>query len=90
MLSPDLEWMRYMRDLGLRVQRIRNAQRRTQDEVAARAGISRVTYQRLEHGRDHDGLLANPNLRTLVAVAEALSVEVADLLPGDPPDLTIR
>jgi transcriptional regulator with XRE-family HTH domain len=90
MRTEDPEWQRYVRDLGLRVQRLRDQRMTTQDEVAARAGISRVTFQRLEHGQGPGGITANPNLYTLVAVAEVLGVAVSDLLPPEPPDVTVR
>ncbi|MCH4249720.1 MAG: helix-turn-helix domain-containing protein [Microbacteriaceae bacterium] len=90
MVQSASGWERFTRDLGLRIQRERNARHQTQDEVAARAGISRVTYQRLEHGHGTQSTLANPNLSTLIAVSQVLGVTVADLLPPDPPDLTLN
>ena len=70
------------RALGLRLQALRHRVGRTQERVAADAGLSRNHYQLLERGlsdRAH-GTPANPRLSTLIALSVALDTSVAELL----------
>lgn len=53
----------------------------------ADAGLSRFTYWKLERGESNPDTPANPRLRSILAVAQALDVELADLLPKHIPDL---
>ena len=53
----------------------------SQAKLAVRADMDPATLNRLEQGK------GNPNLRTLERVADALGVEVADLLPRAQPNL---
>jgi transcriptional regulator with XRE-family HTH domain len=53
----------------------------TQLEVASRAGIARSFYQYVESGAIAGGEPANPSLRVMVALAQALEIEVSGLLP---------
>ena len=67
--------------LAANVYRLRNAQSRTQAELAAAVGISQPRIAEIERGD------ANPRLVTLGRLAYALRVSVADLLqvpPGHP------
>lgn len=52
----------------------------SQESLAYAAGLSRNHIQLLERGI---GALPNPTLRTLYALAEALTCRVVDLLPPD-------
>lgn len=63
-----------MVDIGLKIQAARKAAKLTQFELAERIGISMRHLQRIESGQ------TNINLETLGLVAEALRLEVADLV----------
>ena len=52
--------------------------------------MSRYVYQTYETGEGRPGQPANPKLRTLVALAQALETTVGGLLPEDMPDLRLR
>lgn len=60
--------------LGGRIRQFRERAGWTQEELAGRAGIGRVTLSRLESGGH------SPRYQTLVALAKALGVSVTDLL----------
>lgn len=62
----------------------------SQEDVASRAGVSRYVYQMFEKGEGRPGRPANPQLRTMIALAQALDMPVASLIPADLPDLTTR
>lgn len=68
----------------------------SQIQVANAADLSRYTYQKLESGigSKPTGVKgttpANPSLRNVMAVAQALGVTLADLLPAKLPDLSAR
>jgi len=76
---------------GQRLRRLRDEQGVTQEQVAAAAGISRVTVVRIEHGEQ------SPKYETLVALARALGRPLTELVvdelvagsgrPGDAPPL---
>ncbi|WP_353650347.1 helix-turn-helix transcriptional regulator [Nakamurella sp. A5-74] len=74
--------------LGNRVREYREAHGLTQEQLAERAGISRNQVQNIEHSRnnsrDADGRQGsgNPRLDTVFALADALNIEVSELL-GD-------
>jgi len=57
-----------------RIRQLRNDKGLSQAKLAVTAGMDPATLNRLEQGK------GNPNLRTLERVADALEVEVADLL----------
>ena len=54
----------------------------SQEAVAHAAGISTFTYQKFEKGESKPGTPMNPRLRTLLALAGALEVEVGELVEG--------
>ncbi|WP_375477525.1 helix-turn-helix domain-containing protein [uncultured Jatrophihabitans sp.] len=87
--APRNGWERYARDLGVRLHRLRTAKGLSQERVAAAADISAYTYRKLEKGESNPGTPANPRLKTLVALAEVLDVEVPDLLPRSKPGVAI-
>lgn len=86
----DDSWRVYARCLGLNIARARDAKGYSQDRVAADARLSRFTYWKLERGESNPDTPANPSLRTLLAVSQALGVELCDLLPEHVPDLLNR
>jgi transcriptional regulator with XRE-family HTH domain len=65
-----------MREAGEHIRRIRVQAKLTQEDAADRARIDYKRWQALEKGR------ANPTLRTLVRIAEALEVDFWDLMRG--------
>jgi transcriptional regulator with XRE-family HTH domain len=73
-------WQRREAALADNVRQARERLGLTQEALAHAAGISRNHVQLLERGR---GAGANPRLRTLYGLAEALGVRVIDLLPTD-------
>lgn len=71
------------REIGARIRSLRQTLKLTQAEVAERVGIDASFYGQVERGSNI------PSLRTLFAVAHALRVEPASLLPktrGRPED----
>lgn len=62
----------------------------SQEDVAYRAGLTRYTYQKYEKGESRPGYPANPTLRTVLALSQVLEISLADLVPGDAPDLRSR
>jgi transcriptional regulator with XRE-family HTH domain len=83
----DEDWARYAREFGQKLQRLRTERRLTQEHVAYTAGVTRTTYQRLEKNENRPGAPANPSLSNIVAIAAALGVDVAELLPKWKPDV---
>jgi len=86
--SSSPTWEQYARQLGTNLARARQAQGLSQERVAHRAGLAGFTYYKYEKGESRPGTPANPNLKTLLALAQALQVDLADLLPEGVPDLT--
>jgi transcriptional regulator with XRE-family HTH domain len=63
--------------LAVRVKQFRQARRLTQEQVAERAGLSSKFIGEIERGR------ANPALTTLASIADALGVNLVDLIASD-------
>ncbi len=66
--------MRAIQRFGKQLQRLRANQDLTQEQLAVKAGLSRIYVARLEQGQ-HD-----PSLSTLVRLAKVLRVSVTELL----------
>ena len=66
--------MRAIQRFGKQLQQLRTRRSLTQEQLAVTAGLSRAFLTRLELGQ-HD-----PSLSTLVRLAKALKVSVAELL----------
>lgn len=64
--------------LANRLYALRESQKLTQDELAARAGVDQAAISDIENGD------ANPTTRTLGRLAAALTVDVAALLDNRP------
>jgi transcriptional regulator with XRE-family HTH domain len=86
---PADGWERYARELGERLHRLRIARQLTQERLAVAADITAFTYRKLEKGESNPGTPANPRLKTLVALAEVLEVDLTELLPPDMPGVAI-
>lgn len=82
-------WETYARDLGVQLHRLRIDRGLTQERLAVAANITAFTYRKLEKGESNPGTPANPRLKTLVALAEVLDVDVVDLLPPRRPGVAI-
>ena len=89
MPSASETWDDYARALGLNLQRARATRGISQERAAHAAGISAFTYRKLEKGESNPGTPANPRLRTLVALAEILELDVRDLLPPRMPRVAV-
>ena len=88
--KADWAWKDYAQELSINIARARTAKGYSQDGVAADACLSRFTYWKLERGESNPDIPANPRLRNILAVAQALDIELADLLPEYTPDLHRR
>lgn len=86
----DPRWDRFAAELGMNLQRLRAEAGLSQEHVAYAAGLSRYTYQKYEKGESRPGTGANPSLRSILAIAQALEVDLATVLPQDLPDLRGR
>ena len=71
----------FSREIGVRLQRARNARGLSQEHLAHLAGISAYTYQKFEKGESKPGTPMNPRLFTLLALAQVLEVGLEELLP---------
>ncbi len=75
-------------EIGAKMRSVRKALQLTQAQVADQAGIDFSFYGQIERGKNI------PSLRTLMAIARALSVEPGELLPGktgpDPQDAALE
>jgi len=87
--TDDSAWAAYARRLGVRLNQARHTAGLSQERLAYAAGLTRSHYQQLEKGESAPGTPANPRLRTLIALAQALGLRLEELLPLDGlPDLT--
>lgn len=66
-------------DLGHRIRALRRERSRTLSDVAGASGISTSLLSQVERG------ICNPSIRTMIQIADALDVEVADLFADLPP-----
>ncbi|MGR4009862.1 helix-turn-helix transcriptional regulator [Leucobacter sp. 1207-22] len=80
-IQPASSWNQYVRELGVELPRRRLDAGLTQEQLAHRAGLTRTHYQQVERGYCKKNEPANPSLKLLVRIAQALGVEVAELLP---------
>lgn len=79
--SAPTSWEDYAKSLGIELQRHRIAAGLSQEALAHRAGITRTHYQQLERGYWKPDAPANPSLKLLARLTQALGVEIAVLLP---------
>lgn len=71
---PDARVLARRRQVGEQIRRVREARNLTQVEVCGRSGIDVATYSRIEQGH------ASPLLDTLIRIADAIGVPLADLV----------
>lgn len=86
----DAAWSDYAGQLATNLQRLRLERGLSQEDVAYRSGLTRYTYQKYEKGESKPGTPANPTIRTLLAMSQALDVDLTKILPPDAPDLRLR
>ena len=86
----DDAWAAFAQALATRLRRERLRAGFSQEDLAYQAGLTRYTYQKYEKGESRPGAPANPTVRSLLAIAQVLEVDVTDLLPADLPDLRTR
>lgn len=77
--TRELEERRYMVELGHRLRAVREERGLTQQALARAAGIATDMVSRLENGH-----YTSPGLRTLLRLAEGLSLGVSAILPDAP------
>ncbi len=82
---PPHTWETYVQAFGRELCRRRHEAGLSQRSIAQLAGLTRYHYQQLEKGESRPGTPANPSLRLVISLAQALGVELADLLPPEPP-----
>jgi transcriptional regulator with XRE-family HTH domain len=85
--SPSESYWKYASDLGVALSRARATRGYSQEQLAAAAGITAFTYRKIEKGVSNPGSPSNPQLHTLLAIAEVLGVPLVSLLPHDPGDI---
>ncbi|MFE8961711.1 helix-turn-helix domain-containing protein [Streptomyces iakyrus] len=74
-LPDDDEWLQQERcRIGDRIRHVRIHRNLTQERVFLAVPMTRSFYQEVEAGR------ANPSLETLLRIARAIGVPIADLL----------
>ncbi len=81
-------WDDYARELGINLQRLRLERGLSQERLAHMAGISAYTYQKFEKGESKPGTPMNPRLKTIVALAQVLGVDLGTVFPAGMPDVT--
>ena len=86
----DAAWSDYAGELAANLRRLRAEAGLSQEDVAYRSGLTRYTYQKYEKGESKPGTPANPTIRTLLAMSQALDVDLTEILPRDAPDLRLR
>ena len=86
----DAGWSEYVQRLATQRGRFRQAAGLSQEDVAYRSGLTGYTYQKYEKGESRPGTSANPSLRSLLAIAQVLEIDLAEMMPGDVPDLRSR
>jgi len=71
---PDERVIVRRRQVGEQIRRVREHYNLTQHDVCGRSGIDLATYSRIEQGH------ASPLLDTLIRIADAIGVELAELV----------
>ena len=83
----DPTWEEFGREIGVRLQRAREARGLSQERTAHLAGIASYTYQKFEKGESRPGSPLNPRLATLVALCQVLDLRLEDLVPDPAPSV---
>ncbi|SJN36938.1 hypothetical protein FM104_09400 [Microbacterium esteraromaticum] len=86
-LAVPPAWASYAQQIGVRLHATRIEAGISQEQLAARAGITRSTYAQLEKGLTRPDVAANPTLFTLIALCQVLGVSLHDIVPEDAPEV---
>lgn len=76
---PDARVLARRRQVGEQIRRVREAHNLSQPDVCGRSGIDVATYSRIERGH------SSPLLDTLIRIADAMGVDLAELVRGGRP-----
>lgn len=71
---PDARVIARRREVGERIRRVREHRNLTQHDVCGRSGIDLASYSRIEQGH------SSPKLDTLIRIADAMGVDLADFV----------
>ncbi|MHA5050031.1 helix-turn-helix domain-containing protein [Streptomyces sp. SD15] len=71
---PDDRVLTRRREVGEQIRRVREQHNLTQPDACGRSGIDVATYSRIEQGH------SSPKLDTLIRIADAIGVPLADLV----------
>lgn len=71
---PDARVLARRRAVGEQIRHVREHHNLTQQAVCSRSGIDVATYSRIEQGH------ASPKLDTLIRIADAIGVDLAELV----------
>lgn len=71
---PDDRVLARRRQVGERIRHVRERANLTQLEVCGRSGLDVATYSRIEQGH------ASPKVDTLIRIADAIGVELEELV----------
>ncbi|MFE9935829.1 helix-turn-helix domain-containing protein [Streptomyces hirsutus] len=71
---PDDRVIARRRQVGERIRRVREHHNLSQQDVCGRSGIDVASYSRIEQGH------ASPLLDTLIRIADAIGVDLAELV----------
>ncbi|MET9815346.1 helix-turn-helix transcriptional regulator [Streptomyces sp. NPDC006355] len=71
---PDARVLARRRAVGEQIRRVREQRNLTQQVVCGRSGVDVATYSRIEQGH------ASPKLDTLIRIADAIGVDLAELV----------
>lgn len=72
--QPDDRVLTRRREVGEQIRWVRERHNLTQLEVCGRSGVDVATYSRIEQGH------SSPKLDTLIRIADAIGVPLADLV----------
>jgi transcriptional regulator with XRE-family HTH domain len=76
---PDERVITRRRQVGEQIRRVREHLNLTQPDVCGRSGIDLATYSRIEQGH------SSPLLDTLIRIADAMDVQLAELVADERP-----
>lgn len=76
---PDERVITRRRQVGEQIRRVREHLNLTQPDVCGRSGIDLATYSRIEQGH------SSPLLDTLIRIADAMGVQLAELVADERP-----
>ena len=76
----DDAWNEYAGEIATNLRRLRHEAGLIQEDVAYRSGLTPYTYQKYEKGESKPGTPANPTIRSLLAMSQALGVSLMDIL----------